>query len=208
MIWMAKHKCKHGHSYLEHPSCYTGEEKPPEKVGFLDIECSNLSANFGIILSYAIKERNGKVRGRVITPEELKSKGQDKTLVSECIRDMEKFDRLIGFYSSRFDFPFVRSRAMVHGVHFPGYGEIKQTDLWFWVRGKLRLNSNRLQSACDFLGIPSKGHKLDGLLWTKALSGDKKALAFIYTHNIEDVYSTEELFERMLPFHRMTNTFM
>jgi len=202
LIWMAKHKCKHGHSYITHPQCYALDHPVvEERVGIYDIECSNLSASFGIILSYAVKEWHGKVTGRCITPRELKSKDQDKALVKECIAELAHYDRLVGFYSSRFDGPFIRTRAMAHNLKFPGQGMApKQTDLWFQVRGKMKLHSNRLQVACDFLGIPSKQHKLDGLLWTKALSGDGDSLKYIMEHNFEDVVSTEKLLDRLKPF--------
>lgn len=208
LVWMSRHFCAHGHTYLAHPQCYKKEALKTEKIAFLDIECSNLDANFGIILSYILKEWKGKTSGRCITPHELKSPDQDKRLVSECISGLENFDRIIGFYSARFDIPFVRTRSMAHNLHFPGFGTIRHTDLWFHVRSKMKLNSNRLQVVCDFLDIPAKAHKLDGLIWTKALSGDKKALDFIYTHNVEDGISTELLFERLLPFMRLTNTTM
>lgn len=207
LLWMARHKCRHNHSYLEHPKCMP-QIKPPEKIGFFDIECSNLKASFGIVLSYSIKELGRKPYGEAITPAELKSPDQDKNLVRRCVDHLQKFDRIVGFYSSRFDIPFLRSRAMVNGIQFPSHGEIKHTDLYFWVRYKLQLHSNRLQAACDFLGIPSKEHKLDGLRWVKALTGDKSALNFILAHNLEDVISTEQLYKRLLPFAKLTNTYM
>lgn len=212
LIWLATHRCKHGHTYIEHLNCakqdgvYPPEE--PERIGFIDIETSNLSADFGIILSYAIKELDGKIFSRVITPEELKSKIQDRGVVSECVARMEDFDRLIGFYSSRFDIPYIRSRALAGGISFPNQGEIKHTDLWFSARSKMKLHRNRLQVVCDFLSIPSKDHKLDGLRWTKALTGDKKALKHILIHNQEDVVSTELAYKKLRPFFKLTNAYV
>jgi uncharacterized protein YprB with RNaseH-like and TPR domain len=203
--WMAANQCKHGRNYLSHYHCYVSEGREiKERIGFLDIEASNLKANFGIMLSYCIKDQGGKIYSRVITPEELKSTNHDKNLTASCVADIQKFDRIVGFYSSGYDVPFIRSRAMAHGLQFPKRGVIKHTDIWFWVRGKLKLHSNRLQHACDFLDIPSKGHKLNGGMWTKALTGDVKSLNYILTHNKEDVVATEMLYDKLLPFCTLT----
>ena len=51
LVWMANHTCKkHRHKYIEHYQCYVNECQIPERVGYLDIEASNLDADFGIML--------------------------------------------------------------------------------------------------------------------------------------------------------------
>ena len=209
--WMASHNCPHGHKFIEHPRCYEKHIAgtiPPERIGFLDIETSNLSADFGIMLSYAVKEHNGKVFSGLIKPQELNTPDQDKRLVTELVDIMEKFDRVVTFYGRKFDIPYIRTRALSHGVYFPGFGSLKHTDLYYWAKFKMKLHSNRLAVVAPFLNIPAKGHVLDGNTWTRALAGHQKSLDYILIHNIEDVISTEQLFERLLPFHKLTNTCM
>lgn len=204
LIWLSTHTCKHGHKYINHYTCYAKERNKmrQERIGFLDIESSDLNANFGVVLSYAIKELDGSVVGRVLTPEEIKGGEYDKTLMKECVRDMVKFDRLVGFYckNRRFDFPFIRSRCLKHRVWFPTYKDIIVTDVYDMAKTKLRLRSNRLQSVCEFLDIPSKGHKLDPDNWRRCLAGDQKALDYVWTHNVEDVVSTEKVWRRLVEF--------
>lgn len=207
--WMATHNCEHGHKFITHPKCYErfkANGEPVERIGFYDIETSNLNADFGLMLSYAVKERKGNVQHGLITPEELNSPAQDSRLVRELITILQTYDRIVGFYSRKFDLPYIRTRAMAHDIHFPGFGEIKHTDLWAWVKFKMKLHSNRLAVAAPFLNIPAKGHQLNGKIWTRALAGHKPSLKWILEHNIEDVHSTEQLFERLLPFNRLTNT--
>jgi uncharacterized protein YprB with RNaseH-like and TPR domain len=194
---MGSTRCVHHHTFLEHPKCYV-EEK--EKIGFLDIESSNLHADFGIILSYAIKELDGEVTGRVITRKELASKESDKGVVRDCIRDMRRFDRLITYYGTNFDIPYIRTRAMLWELEFPLYKEIKHTDVFYWAKSKLCLHRKRLQVVCDFLGIPSKQHPMEPNMWTSALTGNRRSLAYIYTHNIEDVISLEAAYKRLIDF--------
>ena len=116
-------RCKHGHTYLEHYNCYL-EEVTPEKVGFLDIEASDLKANFGIMLSYCIKDANSdKIWFDTVNEKDLKG-DLDKRLVTHCIEDMKRFDRVIGHYSTKYDIPFIRTRAIVWGLDFPRFGEL------------------------------------------------------------------------------------
>jgi uncharacterized protein YprB with RNaseH-like and TPR domain len=100
IIWLANHLCKHGHSYLEHYSCYLSEKPEENRVGFLDIETSNLDADFGIMLAYCVKiEGENKILGRHLTEEETLNKKQpDKQLVKELIHDMSQFNLLYTYY--------------------------------------------------------------------------------------------------------------
>jgi len=201
LVWLATHRCKHRHFYIEHLSCYEKEQVTEiERLGFLDIEASNLDADFGIVLSYCIKPLDQPSLKRLITPRELASKDLDKALMIDCIADMRKFDRLVTYYGTGFDIPFVRTRAMLHRLDFPVFREIKHTDVYYWVRNKLRLHRKRLEVVCDFLGIPAKGHPMIPPIWTAALTGNKKALNYILTHNLEDVESLQEVYKRMLEF--------
>ena len=70
LVYMATTRCKHRHLLIEHPQCY---KRKPERLGFLDIESSNLDADFGIVLSYCIKRYNGSIIANLITQEELRS---------------------------------------------------------------------------------------------------------------------------------------
>lgn len=207
IVRRANFRCiKHKHNGLSHPNCYT-REIGGEKIGFLDIEASNLNANFGICLSYCIKELNGPTIKRVVTPKEIKSGVFDKRLMEQFCIDAKKFTRLVTFYGSRFDIPFLRTRCLHHKIQdFPVYKEIAHSDLYMMARGKVKLHSKRLAVMCDFFGIDAKNHPLNWDIWLKCLSGDKAALDYVLVHNVEDVVSTEKLWKMMEPFIRVTET--
>jgi uncharacterized protein YprB with RNaseH-like and TPR domain len=194
---MATTRCKHRHTFLEHPECY---ERKNEKIGFLDLEASNLHADFGILLSYCIKELDGEILGEVISPRELRSPKLDERIVKKCIEDMRRFDRIITYYGTGFDIPFIRTRSLLYGLDFPIYKEIKHTDVFYWAKTKLCLHRKRLQVVCDFLGIPAKEHPMTPNQWTTALTGNKDSLDYIFTHNKEDVVSLEEVYKRLLSY--------
>lgn len=211
IVWLSTHRCQHGHRYLNHYECYKREIETlkEERVGVLDIESTGLDADFGFMLSYAILDaKTGKVLGRVLKPSEVADGTYDGNLCKEIVRDMMKFDRIVGYYikDRRFDIPYIRSRCLSHGVDFPKYGELKITDVYDIVKNKLKLGRSRLVSACQFLGITAKSHPLTGSYWMDARTGKKNGLDWVWLHNVEDVESTLKLWNKVRDFQRKQNT--
>jgi uncharacterized protein YprB with RNaseH-like and TPR domain len=208
IIWLSTHRCNaHSHSYLSHFSCYKKEvlDYKEERIGILDIEATGLDADFGFILSYAIKDAStGEVLGRVLSPEEVSDGRYDSRLCADLVRDMRKFDRIVGYYikDRRFDIPFIRSRCLCNGVDFPKYGELKISDCYDIVKNKMKLGRSSLASACAFLGIAAKTHPLTGKKWMDARTGKKEGLDWVFKHNIEDVDSTIKLWSMIKDFVR------
>ena len=92
-----------------------------ERIGFIDIETFtfNFKADMGFMMTYCIKDLDGKVHTNSVTPKELKqSKDWDKRLMEDCIKDMNKYTRLVGHYSTLFDIPFLRTRALYYDLDF------------------------------------------------------------------------------------------
>lgn len=202
ILMLSKKRCKHGHTYLEHYNCYKSEHGEEEKIGFFDIEASNLKANFGIMLSYCIKDgTTGKMFCDVITEKDMKN-GLDKRLVTKCIEDMRKFDRLIGHYSTKYDIPFVRTRALSMGLDFPTIGEINHTDVYYMAKRLLCLHSNRQGVVAETLQGNDIKTRIDPKHWIPALRGDKKALAYILDHNKRDTIQLEGNYKALVRFTR------
>lgn len=207
--WLSENHCnRHGHRYIEHMSCF-GKEHPyqkpgdkPERIGFLDIEASNLHATFGYCHSWAIKELDGDIFGRVLTMDEIRTYKFDRELMKELCKTLKSFDRVVVHYGAdhRFDIPFLRSRAMLYRLDFPLYKEVYVDDTWVISRNKLKLHSNRLETICQFLNIPAKGHRMEPLVWQKANAGHPASLKYIWEHNKEDVISLEAAWKRLSPY--------
>lgn len=212
ILWLYNHQCRHGHRYTEHPTCFLTEYKDKvgivEKVGFLDIEATNLQADFGYILCYSLKELDGELQHRSVTTDELRSYIFDKNVMKHFLKEIESFDRLVGFYSKdyRFDVPFLRTRALKWGLEFPEWRDFLFTDAYDLSKPKLRLHRNRLENVCDLLEIPSKQHRLSPEIWMRAQAGSKKALDYIQKHCDEDVLSLEGVFKKLNMFSRVGKT--
>lgn len=212
MIWLMQHRCRHGATYMEHPSCYFKEQPDDgpvmEKIGFLDIETSNLNADFGYIFSYCIKELDGPIYEYVIKPGEIRAFTFDKNLMKQFYKDVMQFDRLVVYWGKdrRHDIPFLRQRAIKWGVPFPLYREVFVNDLYDIVKAKLKLHRSGLANACEFFDIPCKQHRLDPNRWQKAMAGSQEALDHILKHNEEDCVSTEQLWKLLRDYSRNPNT--
>src|SRR3990167_7570609 len=201
-------RCLHHNDITRHPNCFTsdGHVKMTEfwwkdkKIGFLDIESSNLDANFGINHCWVIKEYNkkkyysGNTNGDTYKQRLLSEK---KSLQKLC-NDLKKFDMIITFYGARFDIPYLRSRCLWYNIQFPIDLEVYHHDLYFDVRRKLKLHSNRLDVVSKFLGVKEKKTAHNGEIWVKAMMGDLKSRKYIYVHCVRDVDVLEYVFKRVL----------
>jgi uncharacterized protein YprB with RNaseH-like and TPR domain len=219
IIWLASHKCKHNHTYLDHYSCFMSEiaEKYkwepgsnipiPHRIGFFDIESTGFQGDFSIMLCYSIKDsESDKIYSDCVTAKDLKG-DLDKRILINCIRDMKIFDRIVGFYSSKFDLPFCRTRAVYWNLNFPKYSELLHTDVYYIIRHKFKLSRNRQQTAHNILvGNETRKTHFGRDAWIKSMTGDKKSLDYILDHNKKDVLDLEELYYKVIDFSRKTNT--
>lgn len=201
-------KCKHGLPYQQHKKCFEHEilhgfHSP--KIGIFDLEFQNFQANYGIILTYSLKEYGkNKIYANRILVRDLRSKYLDKNLCSEIITNLSKFDVLVTYWGTGCDLPYIRTRSLKWKLNFPQYGYIKHIDLYGLVKNKLSLNRYSLDSACQLLGIKGKNHVI-GDYWIRALTGHVQSLNYILDHNKRDVIITEKLFNRIMKFSAQTN---
>ena len=221
--WLDSHYCKHSKSYIEHPSCYWVEapDTSPikEKIGFLDIECANLDAPYGFIISWCIKEQGGGLTGAHVRAEDierertgnLKTKVKtDEWILRQFIKEVKRYDKLVVFFGKnrRFDIPFLRHRCIKLGLQFPLYGEVFCVDMYDWAKNYLKMgwHKNSLALVCNELGIPAKGTKCPAYYWIKATQGNMAAIKTIYEHNKDDVICLEPLYELLEPYSRRMRT--
>lgn len=207
---LAKLKCRHGHTYLEHPKCID-VERPDisglhRHLGFFDIETSHLKANFGFVLGYRIwDDDNQKMYGRNVRPEEINPQFIfDQDLLREMVDDFKHFTHLVVYYGKdrRHDLPFVRTRTMMAGAKFPEYGDMGIIDMYDMTKNKMSLHSYRLGVVCEELGIPAKGHPLRGKAWIMANAGHGPSLDYIGVHCDEDVRCMPPVLYKLEPYYR------
>lgn len=209
----------HGkHTGLEHKSCYdkllTIDLR--EKIGFIDIESEDLNADYGIIFGYCIKDINSKkIYEDWITPDDIKKykshdrdvmPKEDTRVLQSLVRDMSNFTRLVGHFSSLFDIPFIRTRALMCGVDFPTYGVYSQADTWRILKNKYKLSRNSLQNACEKLLGASRKDRLSLAIKHACLRGEAWAIQDCRLHCQKDVLDTQDLFLAIAGSSRLTKT--
>lgn len=171
-----------------------------QKIGIIDIEffSQDFSADKGFIISYCIKEyHKNKFYIGLIDTKDLRKGIYDKNIVQKLIKDILKFDILVGYYSSGCDIPWIRTRAIKNGISFPYYDTIKQFDLYYAVKFKLKLKRNSLKAACELCGIKGKTDGSFNEWWDFVMFGNKESGKNIMYHNIQDVKITERLFDKL-----------
>jgi uncharacterized protein YprB with RNaseH-like and TPR domain len=212
IIWLYDNYCRHGHRYTEHPTCFAeeweGKLSMAERAVVVDIEATNLQADFGYIICYSLKEKGGDIIHRCVTPEEIWQHKFDKGVMKQFVKDIKGYTRLIVYYGGRrrFDIPYLRTRALRWGIPFPTWKEYMVTDVFDLVKPMLRLHRNRLECAADLLDIPSKQHRLNPEVWMKGQAGDKRSLDYIQTHCDEDVVTLEQVYDRLCGFRGQDKT--
>ena len=114
---------------------------------------------------------------------------------------MKNYDVLYTHYGSdrRFDIPFIRTRAFVHGMEdkLPRYMEQFIMDTYPIARNKLKLYSNRLGAIASTLKIKNIKTSLDPNIWVLASVGHPESLNYIVDHNKKDVILLENVYKRL-----------
>ena len=172
-----------------------------EKVAFFDIETTNFNADIGIMLSWALKYvGDKKVYSDIITKKEIMDGRLDRRIVLSLLAELRKTDVVVGYYSTGFDIPFLRTRCLILDIPFPAYGSLNHYDCYYTARAKLKLHSKRLASVADALHCNNEKTPVKIAVWQKAQYGDPTALKYVLDHNKADVLVLEEVYDRLRKF--------
>ena len=172
------------------------------KICILDIETSALDAQYGYMISACVKTVNennlqGETWSVRIDDKCNPDKLSDEWVVKQLIKKMDEHDLVITWYGSRFDIPFINTRAMYHKLKVPRK-EFRR-DLCFVARGIGKLKNNRLATWGKFLFGKSGKTFLDYSIWLSAMRNERKAIDYIVYHCQKDVLETEKIYKRFIP---------
>lgn len=165
-------------------------------VMYLDIETSGMKADRGMVVAVGLlKGEEPEVRFAE-TPEEERK-------VLEWLRDeLKSCSKLVTWYGSGFDIPFLLARAALHGVNLGRLTETPMLDLCEWSRGHLLLSSHKLESVARFFGIQRtlEFHGGDvAALFKLAARGDYEARRLIIDHCKDDLLLLRRVHEKLRP---------
>lgn len=168
----------------------------------LDIEASNLSADFGIVLTFGSKVV-GKGKVKVLNILDYLGKdgdliGAEKRLLKDVSKVMLDSDVWLTHYGTWYDIPFLNTRLLYHGLPVlpPNYPHI---DTWKISRNRLKLRNNRLVTISSFLKTLDEKDAIQPEAWLRALGGHRPSMAKIVEHNRRDVLVLEEVYMILRP---------
>jgi|WetSurSiteA1Bulk_404760.scaffolds.fasta_scaffold21454_1 uncharacterized protein YprB with RNaseH-like and TPR domain len=218
IVQRSKWICPHGHTGLDHDKCWDRLHSINfgERIGFLDIETTDLNADYGIICCYAIKDANSKkIYTDNITKQDIKRYAsnhrdvepkEDTRVIQSLVKDMKNFDRLVLHFGCGFDIPFIRTRAVICRVPFPQHGLYVMSDTWVMLKKKFKLSRNSLENGCrKLVGITNKDH-LSMSIKHGALRGEDWAIGDMLNHCLKDVLDTEALYNLINRYSKKTKT--
>lgn len=179
----------------------TKNDKP--RIIAWDIECTNLNADFGYILSASWMDLNGPREPKIVRIDGYKGfktdRTNDKQLVRELAATLSEADIWVTWYGDRFDIPYVNTRLLWHELDL--LPPIPSVDGWKAARNHLKLSSNRLANISEYLDV-SRKTPVVGWEWVRAGAGHQEALDYVVDHNIKDVIVLGEVYDRIRPVIR------
>lgn len=201
-------RCVHGHTAESHPNCFTRfwYKKPGERLGYLDIESNGLDADSGWMVSWCIKPDDKKdvifdhiTYNDIYVKKGVVRRGFDKRIVQSLVDEMQNYTGFVTYYGTGFDIPYIRSKALKYGIRFPEYKKMSHIDLYYLVRGKMKLSRNSLAMSTKLLHINGKT-PLAFEYWGLACLGDEEAISKLLVHNMQDVIILQKLHRELEPF--------
>ena len=199
----------HRHTGLSsgHMACYNRVHGIEERKVFVDIETTNLKANFGVILTWCAKDiSTGQIHYDYMTHEDVEEDTADKRIVQTLIDTMWGYDRIVGHFSTYFDVPFIRTRAIHWDLDYPEYGMFYHTDTWKMAKKLLCLHSNRQDSVAQAVQHKSCKTRINPDIWAKVLFGSKKQrttlIKEVLHHNEQDVIEGCGNYLAMLKYYK------
>ena len=215
--------CQHRHTIDDHPRCFIKEgkyilpkqlvlgDKPLQwyhkenaKIGFLDIETSDLKADAGWMVTWALKERGKKeVVVDAITHKDVMNRTFDKELLARLLEEMKQYDVIVTYFGSVFDLPFILTRGKYWKLPYFHREELHQIDMFFQLRGKLATSRKSLKVITQFFDIAGKTN-LDFKYWKLASIGLEPELSELKEHNRQDILILEKLFDEFEDYCKFT----
>lgn len=111
---------------------------------------------------------------------------------------LDEADIVVHYNGKRFDIPHLNREFLELGLTPPS--PYKQVDLYQVVKREFRFSSSKLAHVTEKLNLTGKA-KHEGLpLWLKVLEGDESAQDAMERYNAQDVETTEELYDLLLPW--------
>ena len=169
------------------------------KIAIVDIETTGLKADYADVICVVIKEYKGREWTVRIDDKRNPDSTSDKWVVEETFRILKNFDVLVTWNGTRFDKPFLNTRAFLNGMRKMLHPMFNR-DLIYPARHKFLFGSRRLKFvAAVVLGKTDKTFTKPKT-WKALVRHERWAIDFMVDHCRKDVSDTEKLYTEFLPY--------
>ena len=156
-------------------------------IAFLDIEASNLKADFGTVVVVSIKPYKEKPVTFTARP------GRDKQLLRDVATELAKYQVWVTFYGKMFDVPFINSRMLVNGL--PPLDKKHHVDMYWVIKCQTALSRRNQAHLLEWLGTPEKKMSVSSNTWAEL--ADKPANLAVLAERCEsDVTGLEAMYDK------------
>lgn len=156
-------------------------------MGYFDIETT--FSTQPIMLYGAIADQFGLVEGFRKGPSIV----DDRDLVNDYARALEKYDIIVSWNGKMFDIPVLNGRLAYHGL--PPVNVAMHIDAMYYAgMGQMRIGRRSLQSVSEYFEAANRKTPLSVRTWDKAMSGDDEAYELIVEHCDADVLVLRDVF--------------
>ena len=156
------------------------------------------------MLCSVVQEEGGKPK--VFRYDTLKCKpGKQKRLIQAVVDELMQYDLLVGHNLGRFDWNYLKSRAVLFDIEIPKRPLVYDTLTAFRRCGYLTRPNGfgkptaSLSFVADFLGIPQEKTAIyPRQHWEIVWDGNTKTMNELVGHCIKDVRMTERVYRKLL----------
>jgi uncharacterized protein YprB with RNaseH-like and TPR domain len=173
-----------------------------------DLETTNLSADFGVILCGVVKPANGRpkvFRADRLNPTWSTCRSNDRHVTEALVAELDRFDIWVAHNGAKFDVPFLRTRLLAHAL--APLPTKKLIDPVLLARNKLRMSFNSLSQVANHLGCNSKTEVEPKQWLAAALDGSRRAMSYIVKHCVQDVLVLEKVIGALKAYSGTYNTY-
>lgn len=157
-------------------------------IAFVDIEASNLKADFGTVVVVSIKPYGEKPKTFSAKP------GRDKALMKAVAAELAKYPVWVTFYGKMFDVPFMNSRLLVNGL--PPLPKHHHIDMYWVVKLQTALSRRNQAHLLEWLEAPSKKMSVSPNVWASMPANPDASLKTLRERCESDVIGLEAMYEK------------
>jgi DNA polymerase III epsilon subunit-like protein len=161
----------------------------------INVNTCDITKDWFILCASYMYEGSDKVHSVKCTKKEVLA-GDDKRIVDKLRLAVENADLIVAHNGDAFDTKKLKARIVKHRL--PPLSFIKSIDTLKVLRREFKITSNKLDYACEFLGLKGKISNSPGL-WNRVEAGDMKAMRDMVTYCEQDTRALRELYHVIKP---------